>query len=88
VSVDQRYRVSQEVEVIAVVSDLFLLFVRVLRVGAACRRVGANHLPVIVVDRLDDELRAPVRVDETPAVGDVDHAVVVCAVDRASETIA
>ena len=88
VSVDHCYRVCQEIEVVAVVSDLLLLFVGLLLASATCRRVGANHFPVVVVvDGRDDELRSPVRVDKAPTAVHVDDAVVIRAVDRASQTI-
>jgi len=88
VSVDHCYRIRQEIEVVAVVSDLFLFFVGVLLARATCRRVWANHFPVVVVvNGRDDELWSPVRVDKAPWVIDVDHAVVVSAVHRTSQTI-
>ena len=63
VGVDQCDWVGEEVEIIAVVADLLLL-VRILLVSTAGRRVGPDHLPLTgLVDRVDDELRAPVRVE-------------------------
>lgn len=80
--VDERHRVRQEVEVVAIVPDLLLLLLGLLA-------VRSNHLPVaVVVHRVDDELRSPMRIDKTPAVAHVDHTVVVGAFHRSAEAIA
>jgi len=88
VSVHHCYRVCQEIEVVAVVSDLFLMFVGVLLARATWRWVRPNHFPVVVViNGRDNKLWAPVRIDKAPRAINIDHAVVVSTVDSATQTI-
>jgi len=57
-------------------------------ISVTCWRVGTNHLPVVVViNGRDDELRAPMWVDESPTVVDVDDAVVVRTFHTTTQTI-